>query len=76
MAWGAIVTVFMVGLVWVYYHPSSSLYQVEALSYTEKLSFRNPFEGFALSKTTLYAIGFMALFLLQIPFLKRIVEPK
>ncbi len=35
------------------------------------LSFERPFQGVELSKTMIYAIGFLALFLVQIPFLKR-----
>ncbi len=35
------------------------------------VSFERPFQGVELSKTMIYAIGFLALFLVQIPFLKR-----
>ncbi|MEZ4778601.1 MAG: hypothetical protein R2786_04390 [Flavobacteriaceae bacterium] len=69
-----IVVLFILSLVWLYFNPSSSMYSEEALSFSEKLNFRNPFEQITLSKTTIYAIGFMALFLIQIPFLKRIIE--
>ena len=39
-----------------------------------KLSFENPFSEIKISKTILYGIGFLALFLIQIPFLKRYFE--
>lgn len=75
-AWGAIAALFILGLLWVYFNPTSNIYDVGLISFTEKLNIKNPFEAFAFSKTTLYAIGFMALFLVQIPFLKRILEKK
>ena len=64
----------MLGLLWVYFNPASNMYDVGNLTFTEKLNIKYPFEGLTLSKTTAYAIGVMALFLLQIPFLKRILE--
>jgi len=73
-AWGAIAVIFILGLLWVYFNPASNMYDVGNLTFTEKLKIKNPFEAFAFSKTTQYAIGFMVLFLLQIPFLKRILE--
>mgnify|MGYP003133791662 CR=1 FL=1 len=73
-AWGAIAAIFMLGLLWVYFNPASNMYDVGNLTFTEKLNIKYPFEGLTLSKTTAYAIGVMALFLLQIPFLKRILE--
>lgn len=75
-AWITIATLFIIGLIWLYFNPSSSVYDVETLSLSEKLNLKNPFEGISFSKTTIYAIGFMALFLLQIPLLKRIVEKR
>ena len=75
-AWLGIAALFIVGLVWVYYNPSSSAYNLDTRSLSEKVNLKNPFEGLHFSKTTLYAIGFMALFILQVPVLKRIVEKK
>ncbi|MCB0457809.1 MAG: hypothetical protein R2776_04860 [Flavobacteriaceae bacterium] len=66
--------IFILSLVWLYFNPSSSMYSEEALSLSEKLNFKMPFNPITLSKTAIYAIGFMALFFLQIPFLKRIIE--
>lgn len=73
-AWLVIAMMFILGVLWLFYHPETSLIDSEALSWNNKLQFKNPFETIELSKTTVYAIGFMALFLLQIPFLKRYVR--
>ena len=72
-AWTAIAAVFLLSLVWIYYNPSSTVSST-TLALQERVSFENPLKGFTLSKTTIYAVGFMALFLFQIPFLKRITE--
>jgi hypothetical protein len=72
--WATITAIFILGIVWIYFNPASNMYNLATTSFSEKMNFKNHFEGFVLSKTTLYAIGFMALFLLQIPFLKRILE--
>ena len=71
--WGwAIVGFFMVALVlWAFWAPASE--NISMLGeWTPKVSLQNPFEG--MSKTSVYAIGFMLLFLVQIPFLKRLLE--
>lgn len=73
-AWLVIAMMFILGVLWLFYNPETSLIDSEALSWNNKLQFKNPFETIELSKTTIYAIGFMALFLLQIPFLKRYVR--
>ncbi len=73
-AWTAIAAIFIFGIVWIYFNPASNMYDFATTSFSEKINIKNPFEGFALSTTTAYAIGFMALFFLQIPFLKRILE--
>lgn len=73
-AWLVIAMMFILGVLWLFYNPETSLIDSEALSWNDKLQFKNPFETIELSKTTVYAIGFMALFLLQIPFLKRYVR--
>ncbi len=40
----------------------------------DKFSFENQFSDIKISKTILYGFGFLALFLIQIPFLKRYFE--
>lgn len=76
--WGilAIVLSLLAGCLWLYFNPGSSLIDTNAISWRDKIQFSNPFENLKLSKTVLYAVGVMALFLVQIPFLKRIVENK
>jgi hypothetical protein len=76
--WGilAIVLSLMAGCLWLYFNPGSSLIDTNAISWRDKIQFSNPFENLKVSKTTVYAIGFMALFLLQIPILKRLIEKR
>ena len=72
-AWTAIAAMFLLSLVWIYYNPSSTVSST-TIALQERINIENPLKGFTLSKTTIYAVGFMALFLFQIPFLKRITE--
>ncbi len=72
--WVVIITLFILALLWIYFNPSSSIIDSEALSWDSQMQWNNPFEGMKIPKTAVYAIGFMALFLLQIPFLKRILD--
>ena len=66
--WGivAVVATLCVFLIWMIPIENESYFS--ALKLHERLQFSLP--HFELSKTLTYAIGFMALFLLQIPFLK------
>lgn len=49
---------------------------ISDLQLSQKLDFQNPFSAIKFSKTTVYAVGFLGLFLIQIPFLKRLSERK
>lgn len=75
-AWWIIVAMFVTGTLWLYFNPGTSMINLEAISLENKFTFKNPLENLQLSRTTIYAIGFMALFLLQIPFLKRMMEKR
>jgi len=69
--WWLVAAVF-VGVVAMLY-----FYQPEILPYfsnsIQTPMFKNPFEDVEVSKTTIYAIGFLGLFLVQLPFLKRLI---
>lgn len=75
-AWIVIGVLFIASLVLLYFNSSSQLILFKDLHLSEKLNFQNPFSAIEFSKTTVYAIGFLGLFLIQIPFLKRLVEQK
>lgn len=66
------IVVFFVGIFWV---PIEKFY----LNNLPELGSLKIFDAMAqleLSSVTLYAIGFLGLFLIQLPFLKRIIESK
>lgn len=73
-AWVIIGLLIIGAVLWLYFNPSSNMMPEEQLSILDGLQFKNPFEALQLSRTSLYAIAFLALFIVQIPFLKRVVE--
>ena len=73
-AWVIIGLLIIGAVLWLYFNPSSNMIPEEQLSILDGLQFKNPFEALQLSRTSLYAIAFLALFIVQIPFLKRVVE--
>jgi hypothetical protein len=75
-AWWIIASMFFIGTLWLYYNPGTSIINTDSIPWENKLTFKNPLENLHLSKTAIYAIGFMALFLLQIPFLKRLLDKR
>lgn len=75
-AWWIIGAIFLTGTLWLFYHPGTTLIDSNAISWKDQFQFNNPFEKLIVSKTTLYAIGFMALFVFQIPFLKRLMDKR
>lgn len=72
--WILIGILFVGALLWLYFNPSSEMIPAEATSFLEGFEWNNPLTEIRLPKTVVYAIGFMALFLLEIPFLKRIMD--
>ncbi|NNM22501.1 MAG: hypothetical protein HKO54_03010 [Flavobacteriaceae bacterium] len=72
--WTAIAAVVVISLVVVYLMPSEGSSFFESLNLPTGASIPNPMEKIEVSQTMLYAIGFLGLFLLQIPFLKRRFE--
>lgn len=73
-AWWIIGAVAMASVVVLYLYPTSSISYLNDLNLTQKLAFKNPFPDIKFSKTLVYGIGFLGLFLLQIPVLKRFSE--
>ena len=66
------VLIFFVGLFWV---PIERFY-LDTLPEMSSLKISEVLAKLELSKTTLYAIGFLGLFLIQLPFLKRVLDSK
>ena len=69
--WGLVAALFVASLVVVYFFPLGEFRYLETIDFSNLPSIQNPFEGVNISKPMLYAVGFLALFLVQIPFLKR-----
>ncbi len=76
-SWFVICTLLLTWMVVFYVYPSSysSVFK-SSIDLTNKLSFDNPFSGYEISKALVYGLGFLGLFLVQIPFLKRYMEKK
>jgi len=69
--WSLVAVVFIASLVAVYLFPSGEFRYLKDIDFSTLPSIQNPLEGMSVSKPMLYAFGFLALFLVQIPFLKR-----
>lgn len=72
--WLVIVVLSVVLILVLTAFPFPQLSFISDLQLSEKLNFQNPFSGIEFSKTTIYAVGFLGLFLVQIPFLKHYFE--
>jgi hypothetical protein len=72
--WMVIGVSLVVLILVLYLFPFQQLSFISDSLISDKLNFQNPFSGIEISKTTVYAVGFLGLFLIQIPFLKRLVE--
>ncbi len=71
--WNLLAIIAIVGLIGVYFLPVASNPFFENLEISQKIGFNFSFPEFKTSKTFTYALGFLALFLVQIPFLKHYV---
>jgi hypothetical protein len=69
--WGMVAAVFVVSVALLYLFPIGEVSYFNDLKLAEVSGIKNPFAGLEVSKTMVYGIGFLALFLVQIPFLKR-----
>jgi len=68
--WFVIGALFIALMAVLYFSPLSQLAFISDLNLTEKLSLENPLANIKFSKTLVYGIGFLGLFIAQIPFLK------
>ena len=69
--WGLVAAFFVVSVVLLYYIPIGEIPYLKNMDITNVPSIKNPFAGLEVSKTMVYAVGFLVLFLIQIPFLKK-----
>ena len=69
--WSLVAALFIACVVAIYLLPLGDSGYLTSIDLTNLPSIQNPFEGMTVSKPMLYAVGFLALFLVQIPFLKR-----
>ncbi len=72
--WFIIAALFAASIVTMYFYSSPELSLLQDLNLFEKLSFEIPTSEFKIPKTMVYAIGFLGLFLFQIPFLKNYLK--
>ncbi|MCH9661810.1 MAG: hypothetical protein K0U54_12975 [Bacteroidetes bacterium] len=72
--WWLIAAIFMISMVWLYLYPMAGASSLESILRPKVSEISNPFEGIQISKTMLYGIGCLALFLVQLPFLKRMIN--
>ena len=76
--WRIISILAIISLIALYFYPATGNSYINEFNLAEKLSFNNPFTnpfaGITFSKTIIYGIGFLGLFLIQIPFLKSFME--
>lgn len=73
-AWWIIGVVALASFVILFLYPTSSISYLNEIDLTKNIAFENPFQDIKFSKTLVYGIGFLGLFLLQIPVLKRFSE--
>ncbi len=75
-AWMVIAALFIGWLGILYFYPATQLNFIKELNLSQRFSIKNPLAGLQISKSLAYAIGFMALFLIQIPFLKHFLNKR
>ncbi|MBV1923991.1 MAG: hypothetical protein KUG68_08195 [Flavobacteriaceae bacterium] len=68
--WYTLAAAIVIGIVLINIFPSDSTGFLAQYSFTDYLNFNFSLPEFKVSKTMIYAIGFLSLFLLQIPFIK------
>ncbi|RLD26163.1 MAG: hypothetical protein DRI70_06020 [Bacteroidetes bacterium] len=69
--WGMVAAVFVASVALLYLFPIGETSYFNDVKLAEVSNIKNPFAGLEVSKTMVYGIGFLVLFLVQIPFLKR-----
>ena len=69
--WSLIAALFLMSLLAIYILPMGEVEYLRGLDFSKVPTMENPFKNVQVSRTMLYGIGFLGLFLVQIPFLKR-----
>ena len=72
--WFIICTLLLAWIIVFYMYPTSYSSVFKNMDLTNIMSFDNPFSGYEISKNLIYGLGFLGLFLVQIPFLKNYME--
>ena len=75
-SWFVICALLLVWMVVFYIYPSSYSSVFKSVDLSNDLNFENPFSDYEFSKTLGYGLGFLGLFLVQIPFLKSYMEKR
>ena len=68
--WFGLAASLVIGIVLLNIFPIASTGYLDQFSFTDKLRFNVNLPEFKVSKTMIYGVGFLSLFLLQIPFIK------
>ncbi len=71
--WWMVAAAFVLCVGWLYFYPMGEISYLNEIS-VKGPEIKNPFENLKVSRTTLYAIGFLGLFLLQLPLLKSLIN--
>ncbi|GAB5400466.1 MAG: hypothetical protein Aureis2KO_20510 [Aureisphaera sp.] len=71
--WLIVALLFVLSMVLLYFFPIGGAGYLNEIS-VERPKFENLFSSIELSKTAMYAIGMLALFLVQLPFLKSLIN--
>ena len=72
--WVLLGTLLVCSLIYMYWIPVTETALPNIAFIREKFAFQNPVADLKFSKVTAYSLGFLALFLVQIPFLKRMIS--
>ncbi|MDC8006264.1 hypothetical protein POV27_19580 [Aureisphaera galaxeae] len=71
--WLLVAAIFVSCMGLLYFFPIAETPYLDALA-EKSAQLKNPFEGLEISRTALYSIGMLALFLIQLPFLKSYIN--
>ncbi len=69
--WSVVFIVLLATIVFILLYPVAGFSYLEQLNLPNLREIKNPFAALQMSKALIYGVGFLTLFLIQIPFLKR-----
>lgn len=72
--WFVVAAIFVLSMGWLYFYPMGEISYLNELPQVQSPDFKNPFSDIKISRSALYAIGMLALFLIQLPFLKSLIN--